>query len=81
MRNNYFAKLVNYVKKVYNIDRDLNKLSDKRANPSYKTAQVIMPVLLGFLLRVKSFNALNLMIMENEFRNVLPRGLKMPKVF
>ena len=80
MRKNYFAKLVNYMKKVYHIERGLNKLTDKRTNPKYKTEQVIMIVLLGFLLRIKSFNELNLMIKENEFRKLFPRGTQLSQI-
>lgn len=58
MRNNYFEKLVNYMKKVYHIETGLNKLTDARINPTYNTAQVNTPVLFGFLLRIKSFNKL-----------------------
>jgi hypothetical protein len=54
------------MKNVYHIENGLNKLSDERVNPTYNTAQVITLVLLGFLLRVKSFNELNLMIKNNE---------------
>ena len=39
-----------------------------------------MLVLLGFLLRVKSFNELNLMIKNNEFNKLFTRGIKIPKV-
>lgn len=66
MRKNYFAKLVNYMKSVYHIERGLNKLSDRRDNPTYSTGQVIVPVLFGFLLRIKSFNELNSMIQYHE---------------
>jgi hypothetical protein len=55
-------------------------LTDKRKNPKYSTAQAIMPVLVGFLLRVRSFNELNCMIKENEFKNILPKGIKLPKI-
>ena len=55
MRKNYFAKLVRYMKNVYHIERGLHKLSDGRVNPTYSTGQVILPVLFGFLLRIKSF--------------------------
>ena len=65
---------------VYHLDRGLNKLSDGRANPTYSTAQVILPVLLGFLLRIKSFNELNLMIKNNEFSKLVPRGTKLPQI-
>ena len=63
MRKNHFAKLVRYMKNVYHVDRGLNKLSDGRVNPGYSTGKVIikviMPVLFGYLLRIKSFNELN----------------------
>lgn len=41
MRKNYFAKIVNYTKKVFNIEKSINKLSDGRKNPRFKTNQVI----------------------------------------
>ena len=80
MRNNYFAKLVKYMKKVYHVDRGLNKLSDGRVNPTYSTGQVILPVLFGFLLGIRSFNELNFMIKNNEFSKLFPRGTKLPQV-
>jgi len=80
MRQNYFVKLVKYKKNVYHLDRGLNKLSDGRVNPTYSTGQVILPVFLGFLLRIKSFNELNLMIKNNEFSKLVPRGTKLPEV-
>jgi hypothetical protein len=80
MRKNYFAKLVRYMKNVYHINRGLNKLSDGRVNPTYSTGQVILPVLFGFLLRIKSFNELNLMIKNHEFSKLFPRGTKLPQV-
>jgi len=80
MRQNYFVKLVKYMKNVYHLDRGLNKLSDGRVNPTYSTGQVILPVLLGFLLRIKSFNELNLMIKNHEFSKLVPRGTKLPQI-
>ncbi len=62
MRKNYFAKLVKYIKNVYHIENRPNKSTDLRANLRYDKAQVITLVLLVFLLRIKSFNELNLMI-------------------
>ena len=80
MRQNYFAKLVRYMKNVYHVDRGLYKLSDGRVNPTYSTGQVALPVLFGFLLRIKSFNELNLMIKNKEFSKLFPRGTKLPQV-
>ncbi|TCT16003.1 hypothetical protein EDC18_10217 [Natranaerovirga pectinivora] len=62
MRKNYFAKMVNYIKKVYKIESGLKNLTDDRVNPTYKTDQIILPVLLGFILRIRSFNELNQML-------------------
>jgi len=62
------------MKSVYHIENGLNKLSDGRVNPTYNKAQVITLVLLGFLLRIKSFNELNLMIKNNEFSKLFRRG-------
>lgn len=80
MRRNYFYKVVKYMKKVFNIDEGLNRLSDGRKNPNYNTKQVVLPVLLGFLLRVRSFNYLKDMILDDDFKRVIPRGTKLPKV-
>ena len=80
MRKNHFVKLVSYMKNVYHVVRGLNKLSDGRVNPTFSTGQVILPVLFGFLLRIKSFNELNFMIKNNEFNKLLPRGTKLPLV-
>ena len=68
MRKNYFVKLIKYIKNVYDIESKINRLTDGRINPSYKTGQVILPVLLGFLLRIKSFNELNCMLRKMNLR-------------
>ena len=65
MRNNYFAKLIKYMKNVYHIDRSIEKLEDGRKNPKYKTAQVITPLLISFMLRIKSMNELKYLLMFN----------------
>jgi hypothetical protein len=80
MGQNYFVKLIRYMRNVYHVDRGLNKLSDGRVNPTYSTGQVILPVLFGFLLRIKSFNELNLMIQNHEFSKLFLRGTKLPQV-
>lgn len=80
LRKNYFAKLVRYMKNVYHIENGLNKLTDGRINPAYDTTKVVTLVLLGFLFRIKSFNELNLMIKNNEFSKLFPRGTRLPLV-
>jgi len=80
MRFNYFAKLLKYMKNVYHIERGINKLSDGRKYPKYKTTQVIIPLLIGFMFRIKSMNELKLMLYENEFRNVFSRNIELPQI-
>ena len=40
-------------------------MNDARVNPTYSTGEVILPVLFGFLLRIKCFNELNLILKNN----------------
>ena len=80
MRNNHFSKLMKYMRKVYNIEQGLNRLTDGRVNPKYKTGQVILPLLLGFMLRIESMNELKYMLKGNEFRNVFRRGSRLPQI-
>lgn len=80
MHKNYFAKLMKYMKNVYNIDRLFNKLEGSRVNPKYKTGLALMPLLLGLLLRIKSMNELKFMLKEKEFASAFPRGIKLAQV-
>ena len=59
LRENCFTKLIKYINNVYHIDKQIEHISDKKLNPTYKTPQIISLVLTGFLLRMKSFNSLN----------------------
>lgn len=47
---------------------------------TYKTDQSLLPILLGFILRIRSFNELSQMLNNNEFDKVLKRGSKLPKI-
>jgi len=80
MRKNYFVKLMNYMKNVYHIENGINKLTDGRVNPKYKTPQVIMPLFLGFMIRIESMNELKFRLQENEFIKVFSRGTKLPQI-
>ena len=80
MRKNYFAKIVKYIKDVYNVEEGFRNLQDERINPTYKTDKIVLPVLFGFILRIRSFNELNYMIKSNEFKNVIPKGCKLPGI-
>jgi len=74
MRRNYFEKLVKYIKNVYKIEEGLRSLTDGRINPTYQTGHVISLALFGFLLRIRSFNELKSLLINNEFHALYPRG-------
>lgn len=58
MTRNYLKKFIKYSKKVYHIEESLKQLSDTRRNPTYTTGSAVLPVLFGFLMRIRSFNEL-----------------------
>jgi hypothetical protein len=58
MTRNYLKKFIKYSKKVYRIEESLKILKDTRKSPTYTTAEAVLPVLLGFIMRIQSFNEL-----------------------
>ena len=80
LRENYFIKMMRYVKNVYHIDRQIEHITDNRLNPTYKTPQIISLVLVGFLLRIRSFNQLNFLIKAGEFNSIYAYEDRIPKV-
>ena len=80
LRDNYFLKLIKYIKNVYHIDKYVKHISDFRLNPTYKTLEIISLALMGFLLRVQSFNELNCMIKSGEFDNLTSSNDRIPKI-
>jgi len=80
MRKNYFARIVKYVKRVYNIEEELRNPKDGRKDPTYKTNKVVLPVLFGSILRIRSFNELNSMIKNIGFKKFLAKGCKLPVI-
>ncbi len=68
------------MKNVFQVDKQLEYLTDERVNPKYNTKQVILITLLGFLLRLTSINELNRYIKACEFNNIFVPGAELPKV-
>jgi len=80
LRENYFIKLMRYVKNVYQMDRQIEQITDSRLKPSYKTSKKNSMILVGFLLRTRSFNQLNYIIKSGEFNNIYAKEDRVPKV-
>ena len=80
LRKNYFLKLIKYINNVFHINKQIRHFTDKRVNPTYKTSEIILLVLTGFLLRVQSIYQLNNMIKSDEFDNLFLNKGRMPKI-
>lgn len=80
MKRGCLKKLIGYMKKVYNIENGLMRLTDTRVNPTYSTASVILPVLFGFLVRIKSFNELKYRLQSGDFQRLVLSGTKLPQI-
>ena len=68
------------MKKVYKIENTLNRLSDHRVNPTYSTAEAMLPVLLGVLVRIQSLNELKYKIWSRDFQGVISKKTKLPQI-
>ncbi|HHX61044.1 MAG TPA: hypothetical protein GX707_10090, partial [Epulopiscium sp.] len=80
MRKGYLRKLLAYMKKVFKIEDKLGKLKDSRVNPTYSTSEGILPVLLGFLVRIQSFNELKYKLKSKDFNKIISRKVKLPQI-
>ena len=63
-------KLIKYMKKVFHIEELLKQLKDDRKTPKYSTAEGILPVLLGLLIRIPSLNDLKYRMENKEFKKI-----------
>jgi hypothetical protein len=80
MAANYFEKLVKYTKIVYKIEHGFNKMKDGRVNPTHETSTVLLVILFGLFLRLRSFNEINNYIKRGEFSNLFKKGIHIPRV-
>jgi len=80
MRKSYLRKLLAYMKKVFKIEDKLSKLRDSRVNPTYGTSEGVLPVLLGFLVRIQSFNELKYKLKSKDFNKFISRKVKLPQI-
>ena len=68
------------MKKVFKIEDKPGKLKDSRVNPTYSTSEGILPVLLGFLVRIQSFNELKYKLKSKDFNKIISRKVKLPQI-
>ncbi|MHC1747318.1 MAG: hypothetical protein AB9856_02885 [Cellulosilyticaceae bacterium] len=63
-----------------NIEDALKALTDGRKNAKYTTSEAVLPGLLGFIMRIQSFNELKYKIRSNEFKNIASKRMKLPPI-
>jgi hypothetical protein len=80
MNKGYLKTLLKYVSNVYDLGKKINSLKDKRQNTTIKTKAVAISLLLGFMISIRSFNKLDDYLENKDFRKLVPKKLKMPRI-
>lgn len=68
------------MKKTFKIEDRLGRLTDSRINPSHSTSEGIVSVLLGFLVRIQSFNELKYRLKSKDFKGIISRTMRLPQI-
>ena len=80
MNKGYLKSLLNYLLNVYDIREKINRLKDKRANPKITTAAIAFSVLMGFMIKIRSFNQLDDYLEHGDFNKLAPKRTKLLRI-
>lgn len=80
MNNGYLRNLLHYLSSVYDIGGKIKKLRDNRSNPKITTSAIAFTLLIGFMLKIRSFNQLDDWLEHNDFRRIVPRKMRLPRI-
>ena len=80
MTKHYLKKFIKYVKESLLYRRRVKSTKRWKKKSLITTGEVILPVLLGFLLRIQSFNELKYKIKSNDFINIISKKMKLPQI-
>jgi hypothetical protein len=80
MTKGYLKTLLKYVSNVYDLGKKINSLRDKRKNTSIPTKAVAISLIIGFMLSIRSFNKLDDYLENNDFRKIIPKRMKLPRI-
>ena len=72
--------LLHYLYSVYDLGTKIKKLKDKRSNPKIATAAIAFSVILGFMLKIRSFNQLDDYLEYNDFKGLVPKKMRLPRI-
>ncbi len=80
MNKGYLRSLLKYLSRVYNISEKIKTLKDKRNKPKIPTSAIGFAVLIGFMLKMRSFNQLDDWLEHNDFRRIVSARIKFPRI-
>jgi len=69
MSKSYLITLLNYISNVYELGEKIKALSNTRANSKISTSAIAMVVLIGFMLKIRSFNQLDDWLENGDLNN------------
>jgi len=76
----YLRSLLQYLSSVYDLGGKIKKLRDKRTSPKITTSSIAFTLLIGFMLKIRSFNQLDDWLEHNDFRRIVPRKMRLPRI-
>ena len=80
MNKGYLKNLLHYLSNVYDLGAKIKRLKDKRTNPKITTAAIAFSVILGFMLKIRSFNQLDDYLEYDDFRRLVPKKMRLPRI-
>ena len=80
MSKGFLRNLLQYLSSVYDLGGKIKKLRDNRANPKITTSTIAFTLLIGFMLKIRSFNQLDDWLEHNDFRRIVPRKMRLPRI-
>jgi len=80
LNKGYLKTLFKYISSVYDIGSKIKSLKDKRNNPKILTSTISFILIMGFMLKIRSFNQLDDWLENKDFKKIVPRKMKLPRI-
>ena len=72
--------MLHYLYSVYDLGTKIKRIKDQISNPKIATAAIAFSVILGFMLKIRSFNQLDDYLEYNDFRGLVPKKMRLPRI-
>jgi len=80
LNKGYLKNLLHYLSSVYDLGGKIKQLRDNRTNPKITTNSIAFILLIGFMLKIRSFNQLDDWLEHNDFKRIIPRKMSLPRI-